>query len=220
MSASHIPSIKPDSGQENHPIVLCLVTSQGHLLGKSELQRVNMAPSGTRLGSSVTSQLPQEFSDLLEDILITIDAEGLVPVWTTDQMELEIGTAILLSSKQPLGVPYELRILVHSKTGDTNVSKAGGAEPVSGVTETAQSILDDLMPPVSITTPAPITPPVSTATPLPALLPDSSVAMPLVAHQPESSQRPESQGTPEEKDKISDPLSTISSPRSTEEDIS
>lgn len=112
MNTQNRPNLNDNSNSSNHPIVLCFVTEKGHELGKSALKQVDMAPAGTEIGVPLAPQLPSEMLDLMTDVLTTIHAEGLVPVWSYDRLEIEVGSALLMSGNQPTGTPYELKIPV------------------------------------------------------------------------------------------------------------
>ena len=112
MSAHNRPDFGNKPDQPNHSIVLCFVTDKGHELGKSTLKQVDMAPAGTDIGEPLAPQLPREMADLMRDVLTTIHAEGLQPIWPYERLEIEVGSALLLSGNQPVGTPYEVKIPV------------------------------------------------------------------------------------------------------------
>lgn len=127
MSAQNRPDVTNNPEQPNHPIVLCFVTEKGHEIGKSTIKEVDMAPAGTDIGVSLASQLPSQMSDLMQGVLTTIHAEGLVPIWSYDRLEIEVSSTMLMSGNQPTGTPYELKIPVRPSDEPSN----GAKKPVS-----------------------------------------------------------------------------------------
>lgn len=130
MSAQNRPDVTNNPEQPNHPIVLCFVTEKGHEVGKSTLKEVEMAPVGTDIGVSLASQLPSQMSDLMQGVLTTIHAEGLVPIWSYDRLEIEVSSAMLMSGNQPAGTPYELKIPVRPSDEPSKGSQVPPSEEI------------------------------------------------------------------------------------------